>query len=529
MITYHQGKWALSFAFSLHGSVFPKSFVWGLPSALLASGLHYVFEEYPSIRDSVKAGDVGASILSGFTFILGFLIVFRSQQAYSRWWEGGTLLQQVRGEWFNAFSSLVAFCNPDKAKQAEVKQFQHRLVRLVSLLYAAALEQVTTVHKPHLEVIELDGFELDHFVFMQASHDKCEVVLQWLQRLIVEAHAQEVVKVAPPILGRVYNQLGNGIVNLNNARKITDFPIPFPLAQMVTFMLVVHFGVTVMVCATSVESSAWAGFLSFLVVFSFWSINYIAIELEMPFGDDPNDLPLHEMQTDLNKSLTSLMDPAAQTCPFFNYNPSHDSMDTTDCHLEQYLEELKPELFKPNCIRKGRSSSDWSRSGKEKVSKRMQREKEHISKRQEKHNNRKAGKEPDKPKESSPDFTSVAANESGQSDDSMFALEVKEEGTTDMQAGKTSPPTTEAAAASTVVDALLANARPSGPSSKEVTLGSQASPHGGAGKGLDYSGVDVIWLSKRLEEHLCQIARELEATRRRDTDRMGQGFFQDQI
>ena len=26
----------------------------------------------------------------------------------ARWWEGGTLLQQTRGEWFNCFSSLVA-------------------------------------------------------------------------------------------------------------------------------------------------------------------------------------------------------------------------------------------------------------------------------------------------------------------------------------------------------------------------------------------------------------------------------------
>ena len=29
-------------------------------------------------------------------------------QMQCRWWEGGTLLQQTRGEWFNCFSSLVA-------------------------------------------------------------------------------------------------------------------------------------------------------------------------------------------------------------------------------------------------------------------------------------------------------------------------------------------------------------------------------------------------------------------------------------
>merc|ERR1719181_1255699 len=113
-------------------------------------------------------------------------------------------------------------------------------------------------------------------VYMQSSHDRVEIVLQWIQRLIAEANEHEVIKVAPPILSRVYNQLGNGIVNLNNARKITDFPIPFPLAQMVTFMLLCHFAITIIVCAASVQTSSWAGFLTFLVVFSFWSINYIA-------------------------------------------------------------------------------------------------------------------------------------------------------------------------------------------------------------------------------------------------------------
>ena len=35
---------------------------------------------------------------------------FRSRIAYNRWWEGGTLLQQTRGEWFNGFSSLIVPC-----------------------------------------------------------------------------------------------------------------------------------------------------------------------------------------------------------------------------------------------------------------------------------------------------------------------------------------------------------------------------------------------------------------------------------
>ena len=59
------------------------------------------------------------------------------------------------------------------------------------------------------------------------------------------------------------------------------------------------------------DSLMWAGVLSFLVIMAFWSINFIAIELEMPFGDDLNDLPLLDLQRDYNLSIISLMDKRA--------------------------------------------------------------------------------------------------------------------------------------------------------------------------------------------------------------------------
>ena len=46
------------------------------------------------------------NVLAGFTTILGFLIALRAQRGYDRWWEGGTLLQQLRGEWFPRVGGL---------------------------------------------------------------------------------------------------------------------------------------------------------------------------------------------------------------------------------------------------------------------------------------------------------------------------------------------------------------------------------------------------------------------------------------
>jgi len=338
MIQYDPGRWSIGFAFTLKGSVFPKSVIWALPCSLVSVVLHHFINANPDFGLHVGAGDVGASVLSGFTFILGFLIVFRSQQAYSRWWEGGTLLQQLRGEWFNAYSSLLAFCNTSPDKREEVLAFQHKLARLCSLLYCTAIQQVSTMEDKNYELIDVSDFDGDSMKYMMDSPDRCEVCLQWIQRLIGDADEQKVLKVAPPILSRVYNQLGNGIVVLNNARKITEFPMPFPLAQMVTCMLLLHWGITAVVCAASVQEAAWAGILSFIVTFSFWSINYIAVELEQPFGDDANDLPLHEMQANLNQSLKRLLHQRAQQAPAFHFN---DEEHLTCKRSKSFLEELE--------------------------------------------------------------------------------------------------------------------------------------------------------------------------------------------
>jgi len=322
MIHYDAGYWGVMMMFQLRGSVFPKAIVWAIPCTIVAGGLHYILNEYPEASERFGVGDAAASVFGGFNFILGFLIVFRSQQAYARWWEGGTLLQQLRGEWFNAFSCLIAFCNAAQEKQQDVFKFQQQMVRLFSLLHGSALMQVSQSSTNHFELIGLDGFDEHSLRFLQTCPDKCEVALAWIQRLIVESEQKQILKIPPPILSRVYNELGNGIVNLNNARKIKDFPIPFPLAQMNMVMLCFHAVFTPLICAATVQQNAWACLLAFVLTFSFWTILYIALELEMPYGDDQNDLPLRNMAQDMNRSLLKMMELETQTVPPFSVSES---------------------------------------------------------------------------------------------------------------------------------------------------------------------------------------------------------------
>lgn len=324
MIEYEPGKYGIGFIFSCQGSVFPKALLWSIPATALSLLLHALVEHNENMSVS--------QVWSAYNFILGFLVVFRTQQAYSRFWEGATILQQVRGEWFNAVSSCFAFCsaNPDKAK--EVDRFQHLLVRLASLLYCTALQQIAVLSDEAFEILDLEGIDTDHLEYLAHAPEKVLVILQWVQRLIVQNTELGVITVPPPILSRVYQELSRGIVNIVNAQKITDIIFPFPYAQMVTVMLMVTTLISPYMMAVLMMDVAWCGLLTFVSVFAFWSLNYIAAEIEMPFGEDQNDLPISQLQEGFNMALRMLLDDVSRNPPAFNFVPElHGSCESVKC------------------------------------------------------------------------------------------------------------------------------------------------------------------------------------------------------
>jgi len=325
MIKYDSGDWGIVFIFRLTGSVFPKAWCWAMPNALLAIFLHWFIE--PSKLDGERWANSmqGVDIIwGGYTFVLGFLVVFRNNQAYTRFWEGATLINQVRGEWFNAVSSLIAFCNKSEDKKSQVDHFQHLLVRLASMLYCSALQQVCALEDDTLEIIDTNGMDETSLDFLTDANDRCEIIIQWIQRLIVDAECDQVLKVAPPILSRAFQELSRGIVNLNNARKIKEISFPFPYAQMITCMLLVHWMVTPLLASQVIHSWYWAGIVCFFVTIAFWCLIYIALEIDQPFGEDANDLPIREMQRDFNRSLLILLEPLAQSPPSYFVPPSNE-------------------------------------------------------------------------------------------------------------------------------------------------------------------------------------------------------------
>jgi len=112
---------------------------------------------------------------------------------------------------------------------------------------------------------------------------------------------------------------GDGKESYTRARQIACMPIPEPYTKMITIMIAIHSSFTPILMSlwagSKILSLWWAFVWSFVPVFGLCCINLIAIEIERPFGDDANDLPLMSYQKKVNASLISLLAAKAQRRP----------------------------------------------------------------------------------------------------------------------------------------------------------------------------------------------------------------------
>uniref|UniRef100_A0A7S1WDC1 Uncharacterized protein n=1 Tax=Alexandrium catenella TaxID=2925 RepID=A0A7S1WDC1_ALECA len=182
--------------------------------------------------------------------------------------------------------------------------------------------------------------EPESLAFLAHVEEQCEVLVHWMQRHIIDGLNNEVVIVPPPILSRVFQELSRGLVNAQNVRKIAEVPFPFPYTQMSIVMLLSSTVLTPVLAAITSSTSWEAAFLAFMPVLTFWCLNYMAAEIEQPFGEDANDLPLPEMVAAMNNSLRRLIDPQTQNLPRFNYVPEAHST----CPTRTWGEHCNPDL-----------------------------------------------------------------------------------------------------------------------------------------------------------------------------------------
>mmetsp|Transcript_48031 Transcript_48031/g.102942 ORF Transcript_48031/g.102942 Transcript_48031/m.102942 type:complete len:672 (-) Transcript_48031:218-2233(-) len=322
MIDYDE-DWLIALIFRLEGSLALRASLYAIPSATLAVLLVCLDDWIPNFREDQGFLDLKVSqVWTAATACLMLLLGFRTSTAMARFWEGTSLLHQMRGEWFDAVSCCVTFSRPPSGVPTEeIKRFRHTLVRLMSLCHGSALEEIKgNDESDFIETIDVAGLDIRTLKLLHECKElydfnRVELLLHFCQSTITKAYEDEILKVAAPIISRVYQTLSRGFVNLLNAKKICDTKFPFPYAQLIAFLLLLQTLLTPLMVSSIFSSGVFTFVFAFLPVFGFYSISFIAAELENPFGNDDNDLPLQHFQSEMNSCLLMLLHHQADHVP----------------------------------------------------------------------------------------------------------------------------------------------------------------------------------------------------------------------
>ena len=136
---------------------------------------------------------------------------------------------------------------------------------------------------------------------------KVSLCTMWIQEFISREYlAGSTGQVAPPIISRLYQIISDGMVGYNQARKVGHIGFPFPHAQSTSFFVAAVTVVFPVLYGSYVASLGFACFLNFSTVLCFIGLHEVARELEDPFQNIPNDLPLTTFQAQINEALVTI-------------------------------------------------------------------------------------------------------------------------------------------------------------------------------------------------------------------------------
>ncbi|WP_276481819.1 bestrophin family protein [Paraflavitalea pollutisoli] len=292
MITYNPKDW-FTFVFRFHKADTLRKLVPLIVGISLYTGL-IAFLELEVFQLSQNNYLKNISIMNNLlSFVISMLLVFRTNTAYDRWWEGRKLWGALVNNSRNLAIKMNAMLEPGDEGN---RSFFRRVIPMYANVLSRHLgEESTRLALDEQEHPELG--ELDH-----AKHIPNQVAALLVKR--VNRLYQEKV-----ITGDQLIVLNGELIAFTDTcgacERIKNTPIPFSYSVFLKKFIFFY----VMTLPVSFVFSL--GYIAVPVVaFIFYvlaSLELIAEEIEDPFGSDANDLPTQKIASNIKKHIAEIL------------------------------------------------------------------------------------------------------------------------------------------------------------------------------------------------------------------------------
>lgn len=254
-------------------------------------GVAYVEIHYFKITDESWVRNL-PQMHSLLSFVISMLLVFRTNTAYDRWWEGRKLWGQLVNCSRNFAIKIAGILDP---KDEENRKFFRRSIPI----YAFAL-------KDHLQS-RVTEYSLD------------ETGL--IPQLDIEKHVpNQIAKVLFGKINALYKEgkiTGDQLIILNGevtsltdvcgaCERIKNTPIPYSYSSFIKKFIMLY------TLSLPIGYAYMLGYFAApIVAFVFYvlaSLELIAEEIEEPFGEDENDLPMEKISENIQRHVGELLE-----------------------------------------------------------------------------------------------------------------------------------------------------------------------------------------------------------------------------
>jgi ion channel-forming bestrophin family protein len=270
MINYNPKSW-LHLIFALHKSDTLK-ILWKeiIYIGVFTLGIAYIeLNYYPN-----AALEKLFQVFSLVGFVISLLLVFRTNTAYDRWWEGrkkwGELVNDTRN--FGAKLSVLIVGEQER-------EFFKRMIP--NFVFAT---------KEHLrEGVKFEELEMtasENKVLTSKTHVPLAIVKLIYNQLVQLKKSKQITEEDFIILDKNCNALMN---SLGACERIKNTPIPFSYSLFIKKFIFIY--VTTLPLAFVTTFGYFSALIATFVFYILVSMEVLAEEIEDPFGIDENDLP----------------------------------------------------------------------------------------------------------------------------------------------------------------------------------------------------------------------------------------------
>jgi predicted membrane chloride channel (bestrophin family) len=96
------------------------------------------------------------------------------------------------------------------------------------------------------------------------------------------------------------------MLGYNMARKVAYIPFPFPHAQITSLFVLVVVAIMPLLMLSFMTNEIFGCALNAVTIMCFTGLHEVSRELESPFQNMPNEVPLNNYQSQFNESLMVL-------------------------------------------------------------------------------------------------------------------------------------------------------------------------------------------------------------------------------